>query len=108
MRLFNFSRIPLPGSDAFSAIAPQATHCTVLVDDFVYSIEVFEKPSAPDEVPKPLAASQIAQNLKAVAIDARKRRKAGEEPVALGVLTADERDNWTKVGFFNLFRGAYD
>jgi carnitine O-acetyltransferase len=102
-RQFNFSRIPLPGSDAFSAIAPKATHLTVMIDDFIYSIEVFT-PAGEDGIPQPLSASDIAKNIRGVVDDARTRRRQGEEAVRLGILTADERDTWTQVGWTGRMR----
>jgi carnitine O-acetyltransferase len=95
-RLFNFSRIPLPGTDAFSTIAPNATHATVIIDDFIYSIEVFEKPPSVDDVPAPLPLVVIEANIQAAVKDARKRLEAGEKAKAVGVLTADHRDTWAR------------
>ena len=100
-RLFNFSRIPLPGTDAFSAIANQALHSTVMIDDFVYSIDVFAKPESSEGIPTPLPVDEIERNIQAVVNDAKQRKTNGEEAVRAGILTADERDNWTKVGWYN-------
>lgn len=93
-RLFNFSRIPLANSDAFSRPARDARHATVLIDDFVYSIDVFES-----DPTMPLSPARIEANLAAVVEDARQRLENGEQPVPVGILSADDRDNWTKVGY---------
>ncbi|ORX37603.1 acyltransferase ChoActase/COT/CPT [Kockovaella imperatae] len=92
-RLFNFVRIPLPGSDAFTNPAPKATHISVMIDDFVYSVEVFS-PAGSDGIPTPLPVGQIEKSLQAVVADAKARRNHGEQAVKVGVLTADDRDAW--------------
>jgi carnitine O-acetyltransferase len=97
-RLFNFSRIPLPGSDGFSAIAPNALHTTLIVDDFYYSVDIFS-PSSDGAPPKPLAAAEIENRIRAAVEDAKTRRDRGEKPDMVGILTGDERDSWTKVSF---------
>lgn len=95
-RLFNFSRIPLPGSDAFSAIAPHALHTTLIVDDFYYSVNIFAPPSG-DAYPEPLSVIEIEGNIRAAVEDAKSRKDSGEKPPMVGILTGDERDTWTKV-----------
>ncbi|WVQ66414.1 uncharacterized protein L199_004594 [Kwoniella botswanensis] len=94
-RMFNLSRIPLPNSDAFSAVDNKATHLTLMVDDYIYSIDIFSPPPI-DGVPEPLSPSEIEQRFKAAVNDAKKRKDGGERADQIGVLTADERDNWTK------------
>lgn len=95
-RLFNFSRIPLPGSDAFSAIAPHAPHTTLIIDDFYYSIDIFAPPSDGAH-PEPLSVVKIEARIRAAVEDARSRKDGGEQPPMVGILTGDERDSWTKV-----------
>ncbi|OCF34330.1 carnitine acetyltransferase [Kwoniella heveanensis BCC8398] len=94
-RMFNLSRIPLPNSDAFSAIDNKALHITLLIDDFIYSVDIFAA-SATDGVPDPLPVGEVEQRFKAAVADAESRRDARESPARIGVLTADERDTWTK------------
>ncbi|KAK4687387.1 hypothetical protein P7C73_g2745, partial [Tremellales sp. Uapishka_1] len=94
-KLFNISRIPLLNSDAFSAQATHASHITLLVDDFLYSIDVFASTPV-GEVAQPLAVGEIAARLKAAVEDAKQRKANGEKGIAVGVLTADERDTWMK------------
>ncbi|GFZ49784.1 hypothetical protein JCM24511_07187 [Saitozyma sp. JCM 24511] len=95
-KLYNFSRIPIAGSDAFSVIAPQAPHLTVMIDDFIYSIDVFPKATSPEDITEPLPAGVIEQRIRSAVDDARSRIEAGEQAVKVGILTADERDTWTK------------
>nr|XP_019003669.1 carnitine acetyltransferase [Kwoniella mangroviensis CBS 8507]OCF67130.1 carnitine acetyltransferase [Kwoniella mangroviensis CBS 8507] len=94
-RMFNLSRIPLPNSDAFSVVDNKATHLTLMVDDYIYSIDIFSPPSI-EGVPEPLSPSEIQQRFKAAVDDAKQRKDGGERADQIGVLTADERDNWTK------------
>nr|XP_019043447.1 carnitine acetyltransferase [Kwoniella bestiolae CBS 10118]OCF22377.1 carnitine acetyltransferase [Kwoniella bestiolae CBS 10118] len=94
-RMFNLSRIPLPNSDAFSAIDNKATHITLMIDDYIYSIDIFSPPSI-DGVPEPLSPSDTEQRFKAAVDDAKRRKDSGEKAEQIGILTADERDNWTK------------
>ena len=97
--LFNFARIPLPGSDAFTAPATKALHMTVMIDDFMYSVNVFEAPSSPHEVPNPRPVGQIEQELLEVVADAKSRRAMGEQAAQVGILTADDRDVWCSVSY---------
>jgi hypothetical protein len=97
-RLFNFSRIPLPGCDAFSAIAPHALHTTLIVDDFYYSTDIFA-PSNGDAHPEPLSVVDIEGRIRAAVEDAKSRKDGGEKPPMVGILTGDERDTWTTVSF---------
>ena len=106
-RLFNFSRIPLPGCDAFSAIAPEATHTTLMIDDFVYSVEVFKPSGVPGKSPIPLPVDEVAKSFRGAARDARQRRKAGEEPLCVGILTADHRDTWAVVSVMSGIPALY-
>ena len=97
-RLFNFSRIPLPGCDAFSAIAPHALHTTLIVDDFYYSIDIFAASNG-DAHPEPLSVVDIEGRIRAAVEDAKSRKDRGEEPPMVGILTGDERDTWTTVSY---------
>ncbi|WWC92892.1 uncharacterized protein L201_007854 [Kwoniella dendrophila CBS 6074] len=94
-RMFNLSRIPLPNSDAFSAVDNKATHLTLLINDYVYSVDIFSL-NSPDGIPEPLSPSEIEQRIKAAVSDAKSRKDGGKKASQVGVLTADERDNWTK------------
>ncbi|GMK56581.1 hypothetical protein CspeluHIS016_0304210 [Cutaneotrichosporon spelunceum] len=91
--LFNISRIPLPGTDAFSRQDNKARHVTVLINDFIYSVDVFGQPGE-DGVADSLPPAEIERLLQEVSEDARKRAEGGEEASMVGVLTADHRDTW--------------
>ena len=93
-RLFNISRIPLPHSDQFSVQDNYARHATVMIDDFIYSVDVFGPPG-PDGISDPLSPAEIESLLQGAAADAKARKEKGEKPAQVGVLTADERDVWT-------------
>ncbi|KAL1412564.1 hypothetical protein Q8F55_000311 [Vanrija albida] len=92
-KIFNFSRIPQPSSDAFSVIDNQALHTTVMIDDFIYSIDVFQQGA--DGIPEPIPAGEIERLFQAAVEDAKKRKDAGEQPARVGILSADHRDTWT-------------
>lgn len=92
--LFNISRIPLPGSDAFSRADPTARHVTVLINDFIYSVDVFGEPAA-DGISDALPYGEIERLLQAASADAKRRTDSGEKAALVGILTADHRDTWT-------------
>ncbi|OWZ78816.1 carnitine acetyltransferase [Cryptococcus neoformans Bt85] len=95
--MFNLSRIPLPNCDAFSTPSPLSTHLSLLVDDYYYAIDIFSPPSSSvDGVPEPLPAGEIEKRFQAAVDDAKRRKERGERAVEVGVLGADDRDNWTK------------
>ena len=73
-----------------------------MVDDFIYSVDVFERSKTVEAVPEPLSAAAIERRLQAAVQDARDRRNAQESPAKVGLLTADERDTWTKVNNYAL------
>lgn len=68
-----------------------------MIDDFIYSIDVFPKATSPEDITEPLPAGVIEQRIRSAVDDARSRIEAGEQAVKVGILTADERDTWTKV-----------
>ncbi|KAL7423876.1 hypothetical protein Q5752_001461 [Cryptotrichosporon argae] len=94
-KIFNLSRIPRPKSDTFSRIDNAATHVSVLIDDMVYSVDVFAPPVDGD-APEPLSVPDVEGALSAAVADAKARKEAGEKAPLIGVLTADERDTWTR------------
>jgi hypothetical protein len=96
-RLFNFSRIPLPGCDAFSRQASTATHASVLIDDRVYEVDICEPVKSATETPTLLSVREIRNRLQAVVNDAKAKRAKGVKAKRIGALTADERDTWTAV-----------
>jgi hypothetical protein len=74
-----------------------AVHLSVLLDDFYYSIDIFQQSDVEKEAPRPLPVAVIGNRLQACVEDVKERRQKGEQPVAVGVLTGDDRDTWTKV-----------
>jgi len=62
-----------------------------MVNDWTYAIEVY------DENLTPLSVDTIEHRLRSVVHDVVARIEAGEEPVPVGVLSADHRDHWTEV-----------
>ena len=77
--------------------APDALHLTLMIDDFMYAIDVFAPPTSDGAVPEPLPAAEIERRFAAAVEDVQTRRQSGEEPPKIGLLTADERDTWMKV-----------
>ncbi|WVR07972.1 hypothetical protein IAU60_005015 [Kwoniella sp. DSM 27419] len=94
-RMFNLARVPLPNSDAFSVIDNKATHITLLIDDFVYSVDIFS-PGSDGGPPEPLPVAEVEKRFQAAIAEAKTRKDGGENPARVGILTADERDTWTK------------
>ncbi|KAK8849764.1 hypothetical protein IAR55_005100 [Kwoniella newhampshirensis] len=94
-KMFNLSRIPLPNCDAFSVIDTKALHITLLIDDFVYSVDIFSL--GEDGIPEPISVAEVERRFRSAATDAKRRKDGGEIPSQIGILTADERDNWVKV-----------
>ena len=104
--MFNMARIPQPGCDQFSNIDHKALHTTFIIDDFVYSIDVFSPAESSDDVARPLAVAEIELRIKAAVADVRGREKAGEQAEMVGLLTADERDAWTRVSPIDVIPGG--
>jgi hypothetical protein len=65
-----------------------------MVNDWIYAVEAY------DENRALLSAEIIEQRLRSVVHDVIRRVEAGEEPVPIGILSADHRDHWTKVRSF--------
>ena len=87
----------MPNEDHFSRTAAKALHTTIMIEDIIYSMDVFMPPTSPAAPPEPLSVSQIEQSLRAVVDDARTQIEAGDRPPRIGILTGDDRDAWTKV-----------
>lgn len=94
-RLFNISRIPLPGCDMLSEPPSSSTSdtrsVTVLCKDFVYQVEVQDR----DE--RCLPVGELEKRLWEVVEDVRARDAKGEKAVPIGILSADDRDIWAEV-----------
>ena len=62
-----------------------------MVNDWTYAVEVY------DENQTLLSVDTIEHRLRSVVHDVAARMEAGEEPVPIGLLSADDRDRWTEV-----------
>jgi hypothetical protein len=62
-----------------------------MVNDWTYAIEVY------DENQILLPVDIIEQRLRNVVRDVVVRIEAGEKPIPVGILSADERDRWAEV-----------
>ena len=62
-----------------------------MVNDWTYAVEVY------DENQTLLSVDTIEHRLRSVVHDVVARIEAGEEPVPVGILSADDRDRWTEV-----------
>lgn len=83
-RVFNVTRIPARPHDWNTASREQdAKHVTVMVDDNLYELPVFNEQN--DIVPLP----ELEKALRAIIADASKQRGT-----AVGVLTSEQRDTW--------------
>lgn len=95
-KLFNFARIPMPNEDHFSRMASKALHTTIMIEDFIYSMDIFQPASSLAAFPEPLSVAEIEANLRAVVDDAKHQIDIGTRPHRIGILTGDDRDAWTK------------
>ncbi|EJD49075.1 acyltransferase ChoActase/COT/CPT [Auricularia subglabra TFB-10046 SS5] len=96
LRIFNSHRIPRTGCDELQhtplseVSSTESRHMLVMMDDWTYAVEAYS--SSGEVVP----LEGIIERLHAVAQDAASRRSAGEAPVPVGILTADDRDAWAQ------------
>ena len=97
-KVFNTCRIPQPHCDSLSPQpppdVPNARKILVMVNDWIYAVEVY------DENRKPYSVDDIEQRLRSVVQDAARRKQAGEKAVPVGVQSSDHR--WTEVRFFHI------
>ncbi|TFY56886.1 hypothetical protein EVG20_g8755 [Dentipellis fragilis] len=93
-RLFGICRIPKPGCDTLSPLPPSssadARNIIVMAHDWFYTLEVY------DESWKAHGAEEIEKRLSQIVDDVSRRIDAGEVATPVGVLSADDRDSWTK------------
>lgn len=99
-KIFNICRVPQPRCDIISEvpsfITPDARKVLLSVHDWCYVIEVL------DDALKIISAVEIQKRIHAVVQDVNSRLARGERAIPVGVLSADERDKWTKVSILNL------
>jgi len=67
-----------------------------MVNDWTYAVEAY------DENRSLLSADIIEQHLRSVVQDATRRLQSDEKAIPVGILSADQRDRWTKVRFHSL------
>ncbi|KAG7451241.1 acyltransferase ChoActase/COT/CPT [Guyanagaster necrorhizus] len=93
-KMFNVARIPKHSCDILSPVPlptdPFAYNIVVMVHGWFYRVSVMESPSVSMDV------GHLARYLEAVVSDAEQRLIDGEEPVSIGLLSADDRDKWSE------------
>ena len=67
-----------------------------MVHDWCYSVIVYDPPAG-DLPPKLSSPGEIETRIRAVVLDVETRLQDGEKAVPIGVLSADDRDRWSKV-----------
>jgi carnitine O-acetyltransferase len=72
-----------------------------MAHDWFYQVDVY------DEHRNLLPPATIESSLHEVVLDVNKRLQEQQRPVPIGVLTADDRDVWTKVLLHQLFIHSY-
>ncbi|KAL1738475.1 acyltransferase ChoActase/COT/CPT [Schizophyllum fasciatum] len=94
-KVFNTTRKPEPYCDVVTS-APfpsenlSARRMILNVHNWFYSVDVY------DDHCRPLPSTLIEANIRSAVSDAHARRQAGEIAVPVGILSADNRDEWTK------------
>ncbi|KAK0500408.1 acyltransferase ChoActase/COT/CPT [Armillaria luteobubalina] len=92
-KMFNVARIPRSSCDVLSDVPPptdpSAYDIVVIVHGWFYRVTAMESPSVSTDV------GHLARYLEAVVSDAEQRLLNGEEPISIGVLSADDRDTWS-------------
>ncbi|KAF8440414.1 acyltransferase ChoActase/COT/CPT [Boletus edulis BED1] len=94
-QIFNICRLPQHPSDALTVPAPPsspwASTITVLAHDHYYALRVADPATG-----VPLHVDEIERGMRGVVTDVLHRRRSGELPVEIGVLSADDRDEWSR------------
>ncbi|KAI4521333.1 acyltransferase ChoActase/COT/CPT [Schizophyllum commune Loenen D] len=94
-KVFNTTRKPEPYCDVvtstpFPSENPAARRMNLNVHNWFYAVDVY------DDHCRPLPPTRIEANIRSAVADAHARRQAGETAVPVGILSADNRDEWTK------------
>ena len=104
--MFNIARIPEPLCDTLSGYPDTPTRASrsilVMVHDWCYSVVVYDPP-VKDSPPKLSLRGEIEARIRAVVLDVETRLQNGEKAVPIGVLSADNRDRWSKVNIILMF-----
>lgn len=95
-KVFNTTRKPKPYCDGvtstpFPSDNIHARRLLLTVHNWFYAVDVY------DDKCRPLPPTSIEANIRSAVADAHARHQAGETAVPVGVLSADDRDEWTKV-----------
>lgn len=93
--MFNICRIPQTSCDVLSSppspSSPEAHKITVMVGGWCYSLTALESPT------ELVSISKVQSALRSIVNDAESRRRAGEIPLDIGSLSADDRTKWAAV-----------
>ncbi|KAK2463432.1 hypothetical protein APHAL10511_004518 [Amanita phalloides] len=100
-KMFNIGRSPQPYCDVLSEPAnsctiPSARKVLVMLHNWFYTITVYHPPNPTSLRPQRLAPREISSQLCAVVMDVEQRLADGERAVPIGILSADDRNRWTK------------
>ncbi|KAF9525641.1 acyltransferase ChoActase/COT/CPT [Crepidotus variabilis] len=100
--MFNICRIPEPLCDTITKPPRRSSRETrsilLMIHDWCYSVVVYAPPSPNDASSSPtlLPPGEIEARFRAVVLDVESRLAKGEKALPVGVLSADDRDNWAK------------
>ena len=94
-RMFNTARIPQQHCDTLSpkpsSDSENARKVLVMIDDWMYAVEVYAADMSP------LQPAELERRLLEAVKDVDTRSRAGERPVPVGILSSDNRDTWATV-----------
>lgn len=100
--MFSRARIPAAECDSISEPppidSPDSRSILLMIHDWCYSVVVYQ-PRKENDIgsPRLFSPGEIEARIRAVALDVESRLAAGERPVPIGLLSADQRDKWAKV-----------
>jgi carnitine O-acetyltransferase len=104
--MFNIARIPEPLCDTLSEYPDTPTRASrsilVMIHDWCYSVVVYDPPVG-DSPSKLSSPGEIEARIRAVVLDVETRLQNGEKAVPIGILSADDRDRWSKVSHHSYF-----
>ncbi|KIL67534.1 hypothetical protein M378DRAFT_122548 [Amanita muscaria Koide BX008] len=100
-KMFNIARIPQPCCDVLSQPAdpstdPAARKILLMVHNWFYTITVYHPPDSPSSLPRLMGPGEMEAQIRAVVLDVERRLASGETAVPIGILSADDRDQWAK------------
>ncbi|EJD06449.1 carnitine acetyltransferase [Fomitiporia mediterranea MF3/22] len=92
-RMFNVCRIPRPVCDRLShsqPSAPSKNKVMVMLHDWIYVVDVYDGGNTN------IGHIELEKRIRDIVLDADRRLASGERALPIGVLTSDNRDNWTQ------------